>query len=47
MNFDGVDYRTLWVDGPNNHEIRDYVGGDCKLVRLKSVFYLPFNANLS
>ncbi len=47
MAFDGRDYHTLWLDGPNDHQIRDYVGGDCKLVRVKSIFYLPFNANLS
>lgn len=50
MTFDGRDYRTLWVDGPNDHDVRDFLGGsggDCKLVRLKSIFYLPFNANLS
>ena len=48
MAFDGRDYRTLWVDGPNDHEIRDFLGsGDCKLVRVKSIFYLPFNADLS
>jgi hypothetical protein len=50
MAFDGRDYRTLWVDGPNDHELRDSLGGsggDCKLVRVKSIFYLPFNANLS
>jgi hypothetical protein len=48
MAFDSQNYRTLWVDGPNEHEIRDFLGGgDCKLVRQKSIFYLPFNANLS
>lgn len=50
MTFDGHAYRTLWVDGPTDHDIRDFLGGsagNCKLVRLKSIFYLPFNANLS
>jgi hypothetical protein len=48
MAFDGRDYRTLWVNGPSDHEVRDVLnGGDCKLVRQKSIFYLPFNANLS
>jgi len=49
MAFDGRDYRTLWVNGPSDHEVRDFLGnaGDCKLVRQKSIFYLPFNANLS
>jgi hypothetical protein len=50
MTFDGQEFRTLWVDGPSDHELRDFLGssgGDCKLVRLKSLFYLPFNANLS
>ena len=48
MAFDNRDYRTLWVNGPSDHEVRDVLnGGDCKLVRQKSSFYLPFNANLS
>ena len=49
MDFDGQNYRTLWVDGPNERQLRDSIGGsaDCKLVRMKSIFYLPFNANLS
>jgi len=49
MDFDGQAYRTLWIDGPNDHQLRDFLGGsaDCRLVRLKSIFYLPFNANLS
>ena len=49
MAFDGRDYHTLWVNGPSDHEVRDFLGnaGDCKLVRQKSIFYLPFNANLS
>jgi hypothetical protein len=50
MAFDGRDYRTLWVNGPNDNEVRDFLGssaGNCKLVRQKSIFYLPFNANLS
>ena len=48
MAFDGRDYRTLWVNGPSDHDVRDVLnGGDCKLVRQKSIFYLPFNANLS
>lgn len=49
MAFDNRDYRTLWVNGPNDHEVRDVLGSgaDCKLVRQKSIFYLPFNANLS
>jgi len=50
MAFDGRDYRTLWVNGPNDNDVRDFLGssaGNCKLVRQKSIFYLPFNANLS
>ena len=48
MAFDSRDYRTLWVNGPSDREVRDVLnGGDCKLVRQKSIFYLPFNANLS
>ena len=48
MSFDGVNRRTLWVDAPNEHDLRAFVGGGgCKLVRQKSIFYLPFNANLS
>jgi hypothetical protein len=50
MAFDARSWRTLWVDGPNDKEMRDFLGGsaaDCKLVREKSIFYLPFNANLS
>jgi hypothetical protein len=50
MSFDGQIYRTLWVDGPNDRQLRDFLGGgavDCKLVKQKSIFYLPFNANLS
>ena len=43
-------WRTLWVDGPTDHQLSDFLGGsaaNCKLVREKSIFYLPFNANLS
>ena len=49
MDFDGRNYRTLWIDGPNEHQLRDSLSGpaDCRLVRLKTIFYLPFNANLS
>jgi hypothetical protein len=50
MAFDSRSWRTLWVDGPSDHELRDFLGGsaaDCRLVREKSIFYLPFNANLS
>ena len=48
MAFDNRDYRTFWVNGPSDREVRDVLnGGDCKLVRQKSIFYLPFNANLS
>jgi hypothetical protein len=48
MSVDGRNVRALWVDGPNEHEMRSFVGGvDCKLVRQKSIFYLPFSADLS
>lgn len=50
MTFDSRSWRTLWVDGPNEHDLRAFLGGsaaDCRLVREKSIFYLPFNANLS
>ena len=50
MAFDNQSWRTLWVDGPNEKEMRDFLGGsaaNCKLVREKTIFYLPFNANLS
>ena len=49
MAFDSWSWRTLWVDGPSDHELRLPRGSaaDCKLVREKSIFYLPFNANLS
>jgi hypothetical protein len=50
MAFEAGSVRTLWVDGPNDHELRDFLGGsaaNCKLVKQKTVFYLPFNANLS
>jgi hypothetical protein len=48
MALDGRSVPTLWVDGPNEHELRSFLGaGNCKLVREKSIFYLPFNANLS
>ncbi len=48
MTFNGEAYHTLWVDGPTDHELRDFLGGaDCKLVRQKSIFYPPFNANVS
>jgi hypothetical protein len=48
MAFDGRSLRTLWVDGPNEHEMRSFLGdATCRLVRQKSIFYLPFNANLS
>jgi len=48
MDVSGKSVPTLWVDGPNEHELRSFLGaGDCKLVRQKSIFYLPFNANLS
>ena len=44
----GSSVPALWVDAPNEHALRDFLGsGSCKLVRQKSVFYLPFNANLS
>jgi hypothetical protein len=49
MGVDGRNVRALWVDGPNEHEMRSFLGGsvDCKLVRQKSIFYLPFSADLS
>jgi hypothetical protein len=50
MTYDSRDWRTLWVDGPNDRQLRDFLGGsaaNCRLVREKSIFYLPFNANLS
>ena len=45
---DAVEH-VIRVNGPSDHEVRDFLGnaGDCKLVRQKSIFYLPFNANLS
>jgi hypothetical protein len=48
MSYDGASVRALWVAAPNDKALRDALGeGNCKLVRQKSVFYLPFNANLS
>jgi hypothetical protein len=50
MMVDARSQRTLWVDGPNDRELRGFLGGsaaDCKLIKEKSIFYLPFNANLS
>jgi hypothetical protein len=50
MAIEGSARRTLWVKGPNEHELRSFLGGsaaDCKLIREKTIFYLPFNANLS
>jgi hypothetical protein len=48
LNVDGSSVPALWVDAPNVHEIRSVLGdADCKLVRQKSIFYLPFSANLS
>jgi hypothetical protein len=48
MDVSGESVPTLWVDGPNEHELRSFLGaGECKLVRQKTIFYLPFNANLS
>ena len=50
MTYDSHSWPTLWVDGPNERQVRDFLGGsaaDCRLVREKSIFYLPFNANLS
>ena len=48
MSVDGRTLPALWVDAPNEKVLRDFLGADhCKLVRERSVFYLPFNANLS
>lgn len=48
MSVDGKSVPAVWVDAPNDRALRDFLGaGHCKLVREKSVFYLPFNANLS
>jgi hypothetical protein len=48
MEVNGRSVPALWVDGPNEHELRSFLGAaDCRLVRQKSIFYLPFNANLS
>jgi hypothetical protein len=48
MSVEGRSVPALWVDAPNEHQLREFLGADnCKLVREKSVFYLPFNANLS
>ena len=49
MSIEGVDVPALWVDGPNQHELREVVGSaaDCAVVHSKKVFYLPFDANLS
>jgi hypothetical protein len=48
MSVDGKNVPAVWVDAPNERVLRDFLGaGNCKLVREKSLFYLPFNANLS
>jgi hypothetical protein len=48
MSFNNRSIPTLWVDGPNEHELRSFLGAaDCRLVRQKSIFYLPFNASVS
>ena len=48
MAYNGRSIPTLWVDGPNEHEMRSFLGdATCRLVRQKSIFYLPFNASVS
>jgi hypothetical protein len=46
LSVDGKSVPALSVDAPNEKELREYLGvsgGDCKVVRKKSIFYLPFN----
>jgi hypothetical protein len=46
LSVDGKSVPALSVDAPNEKELREYLGVsavDCKAVRKKSIFYLPFN----
>lgn len=48
MTFDGHSLRTLAVEDAKEPDLRSMIGPvSCQLVREKSIFYLPFNANLS
>jgi hypothetical protein len=48
MAVDGKSVPVLAVSGAKENDIASMVGpANCKLVREKSIFYLPFNANLS
>jgi hypothetical protein len=48
VEVDGVPGDFATVGGANDHELRTLLGYvDCKLVKEKHVFYLPFDANVS
>ena len=46
LSVGGRSVPALWVDAPNENVLRNFLGGsaaNCRLVRQKSIFYLPFN----
>ena len=48
VTMNGAQVDLVTVSGPNDHELKSMLGNvECKLVKEKHVFYLPFDANIS